>query len=92
MDIYEKLDLLYEKARVDSVLKSALKATKKSENSLTDFCKIAQKNGIEIMAMEIISESETLYDAIRRSTNGGGENSPILVREDDLYDTFINKL
>lgn len=92
MDIYEKIDLLYNKAVNDATLKSALINTENSKNALSDFCKIAGEQGIEISPMDIISESESSYDAIRRSTNGGGENSPVLVREDDMYETFIERL
>lgn len=29
---------------------------------------------------------------MRRSTNGGGENSPLLQGEDDLYEMFLVEL
>jgi hypothetical protein len=29
---------------------------------------------------------------MRRSTNGGGENSPLLVSEDDYYELFLEEL
>ena len=29
---------------------------------------------------------------MRRSTNGGGENSPLLVGEDDYYELFLEEL
>ena len=32
------------------------------------------------------------YAAMRRSTNGGGENSPLLQGEDDLYEMFLIEL
>ncbi|MCR5201470.1 MAG: hypothetical protein K6D02_00055 [Lachnospiraceae bacterium] len=92
MDIYEKMDLLFNKASKDADLKKAILATENSENALSDFCKLASEQGVEIYPMDIITESEASYDAIRRSTNGGGENSPVLVREDDAYETLLNRL
>ena len=35
---------------------------------------------------------EDSYAAMRRSTNGGGENSPLLQGEDDLYEMFLIEL
>ena len=35
---------------------------------------------------------EESYAAMRRSTNGGGENSPLLAWEDDYYELFMAEL
>ena len=32
---------------------------------------------------------ESFYAEIKRSTNGGGENSPMLEGEDDFYELFF---
>ena len=42
--------------------------------------------------MDVIEYGETAYAAMRRSTNGGGENSPMLDGEDDYYDLFLGEL
>ena len=47
---------------------------------------------IELYEMDILSAGEDYYAAMRRSTNGGGENSPLLVGEDDYYELFLEKL
>ena len=39
-----------------------------------------------------MNASEDSYAAMRRSTNGGGENSPLLAGEDDLYEMFLVEL
>ena len=39
--------------------------------------------------MDVIAASEETYAAMKRSTNGGGENSPKLTGEDDLYEDFF---
>ena len=38
------------------------------------------------------TRGEDSYAAMRRSTNGGGENSPLLQGEDDLYEMFLVEL
>ena len=48
--------------------------------------------GYEIYDMDLISAGEEFYAAMRRSTNGGGENSPMLEGEDDFYELFFASL
>ena len=36
-----------------------------------------------------VQEGEEFYASMRRSTNGGGENSPMLEGEDDFYELFF---
>ncbi len=48
-----------------------------------------QELGYEIYDMDLITAGEEAYAAMRRSTNGGGENSPMLEVEDDLYELFF---
>ena len=40
-------------------------------------------------AMNLITAGEEFYATMRRSTNGGGENSPMLEGEDDFYELFF---
>ena len=42
--------------------------------------------------MDLISAGEDFYASMRRSTNGGGENSPMLEGEDDFYELFFASL
>ena len=39
--------------------------------------------------MDLIAAGEEFYAAMKRSTNGGGENSPMLEGEDDFYELFF---
>ena len=48
--------------------------------------------GYEIYPMELIVAGEEFYASYRRSTNGGGENSPLLAWEDDYYELFMAEL
>lgn len=42
--------------------------------------------------MDLIQAGEEFYAAMKRSTNGGGENSPVLEGEDDFYELFFAEL
>ena len=46
----------------------------------------------EIYEMDIICAGEEFHAAMKRSTNGGGENSPMLAGEDDFYELFMANL
>ncbi|SFQ29564.1 hypothetical protein SAMN04487928_13034 [Butyrivibrio proteoclasticus] len=92
MEITEKLDALLEKASNDSVLKDKLLATRQSPNPIADFCDIANEYGIQISVMDIVNQGEEFYAEIKRSTNGGGENSPDLDFQNDEYSIFMMRL
>ena len=42
--------------------------------------------------MDVIEYGESAYASMKRSTNGGGENSPLLDGEDDAYEMFLYEL
>lgn len=92
MDVYEALTMLQEKARRDPVLRQNLLNTRGSRTPLSDFCRLSTEAGIELYEMDLLSAGEDYYAAMRRSTNGGGENSPLLVGEDDYYELFMEEL
>ena len=80
MNIYDELENLKARARSNPELAQALLATREMKNPVSAFCRIAQEHGCTFFAMD------------RRSTNGGGENSPLLQGEDDLYEMFLIEL
>ena len=92
MNITEKLDELLEKANTDTILREKLLATRKSPNPIADFCNIANEYGIQMSVMDIINQGEEFYAEIKRSTNGGGENSPDLDFQNDEYSIFMMRL
>ena len=59
---------------------------------LSAFCRVCQELGYEIYEMDLITAGEEFYATMRRSTNGGGENSPKLAGEDDFYELFFASL
>ena len=89
MVVAEMLDELKGKALRDEKLKKELLDTRKEKNPMTAFCKKCQSLGYPVYEMDLIEAGEEFYATMRRSTNGGGENSPILEGEDDFYELFF---
>ena len=85
MNVADTLEALRNKAMRDPALKKALIETRNHPNSLGEFC-------LPIYDMDIIEYGEFAYASMRRSTNGGGENSPLLDGEDDAYEIFLYEL
>ena len=92
MDIPETLEVLRKKALADDALRQRLLATRNSETPLADFCRISTEPGLPMYEMDLLVYGESSYAAMRRSTNGGGENSPLLQYEDDYYELFLREL
>lgn len=92
MEITDKLDELLAKAASDHKLRDRLLETRNSENPLSDFCSIASDNGFPMTVMDMINQGEEFYAEIKRSTNGGGENSPDLDYQNDEYSIFMMRL
>ena len=92
MGITDKLDGLLAKAKDSTELKEKLLNTRNSNNSIADFCAIATENGFPMSVMDIVNQGEEFYAEIKRSTNGGGENSPDLEFQNDEYSIFMMRL
>ncbi len=91
-DVVGMLDELQNKALKEADLKAAFLATKKEKDPLAAFCRVCQEAGYEIYEMELICAGEEFHAAMKRSTNGGGENSPMLACGDDFYELFLMAL
>ena len=92
MSIADKLEILLDKAKADAGLKQKLLDTRKADDQLSEFCRIAQENGVDISVMDIVNQGEEFSAEIKRSTNGGGENSPDLEFQNDEYSIFMMRL
>ncbi len=92
MNVAEKLDKLLELALKDENLKRKLIETKTKSDPLAEFCRLATENGVELSVMDIVNQGEEFYAEIKRSTNGGGENSPDLDFQNDEYFVFLMRL
>ena len=89
MNIAELLDELKRKALKDPVLREKLLQTRTERDPLSAFCRTCRELGYPIYDMDLIQAGEEFYATMRRSTNGGGENSPMLEGEDDFYELFF---
>ncbi|MCD8073921.1 MAG: hypothetical protein LUF27_02590 [Lachnospiraceae bacterium] len=89
MEIAEMLDEIRKKAQEDVNLKEELLHTREQRNSLSAFCAKCRELGYPVYEMDVIAAGEESYAAMKRSTNGGGENSPMLEAEDDYYELFF---
>ena len=92
MEIGAMLDELREKALKDRNIWKQLMDTRKEKQPLDAFCAKCRELGYEIYEMDIICAGEEFHAAMKRSTNGGGENSPMLAGEDDFYELFMANL
>ena len=91
-DIVGMLDEIQRKAAHDLDLKKKLLAIRQAEEPLREFCKVCRLYGYEIYEMEVICAGEEFHAQMKRSTNGGGENSPKLADEDDFYELMMISL
>ena len=89
MEITEMLDELKQKALRDPALRAELLQTRKAAQPLSAFCQTCRELGYDVYDMDLITAGEEFYATMRRSTNGGGENSPMLEGEDDFYELFF---
>ena len=92
MFAYENFEKLKTLARKDPELKKQLLASSGEKNSLSVFCRIARQHGCELYPMDIIEAGEEAYTAMKRSTNGGGENSPMLGSWNNYFEMFLHEL
>ena len=92
MEIGAMLDELREMALKDEKIRQELLDTRKDAHPLAAFCSKCRELGYEIYEMDIICAGDEFHAAMKRSTNGGGENSPMLAGEDDFYELFMANL
>ena len=91
-DIVGMLDELQGKALQDQEVREKLLATRKEKDPVSAFCRVCRELGYELYEMELICAGEEFHAAMKRSTNGGGENSPMIAGEDDFYELFLAAL
>ncbi len=89
MEIAEMLDEIKQKALADKNLRSEFLATREDAHPVAAFCRKCRELGYPVYDMDLINAGEEFYAAMKRSTNGGGENSPMLEGEDDFYELFF---
>ena len=92
MEVNDALFGLKKLAKTDPAVRDALLATRCAENPLKEFCSLSSSYGFPLYEMDLISAGEDAYAAMRRSTIGGGEKSPMLRCEDDYYEIFMSEI
>lgn len=92
MDTLFYLEELQSRARRDEALRETIWETRRAANPVSSFCRLCRELGYPIYEMDLIQAGEEFYASMKRSTNGGGENSPVLEGEDDLYELFFVNL
>ena len=92
MNVITMLDDLQRKALHDSDIRNKLLDTAQEKDPLMAFCRVCRELGYEIYEMDLICAGEEFHAAMKRSTNGGGENSPKLAGEDDFYELFLSSI
>ena len=92
MNIAEILDDIKKLAGQDVELKEKIFKTRLEADPLSAFCGLCRELGFQIYEMDLACAGESFYAEIKRSTNGGGENSPLLKGEDDFYEMFFADL
>lgn len=92
MDVWEILAELKKRANKDPAFLEALLSTEREKNALSEFCRISTEAGLPLYEMDLIEAGEAAYAAMKRSTNGGGENSPALEYQEDYYAMFLAEL
>lgn len=92
MTAVELLNELQNKALREEPLRKAILESRSASDPLVRFCEISREAGFELYPMDVINAGEEFYASMRRSTNGGGENAPMLDGEDDFYELFLAAL
>ena len=92
MNTAEMLQQIQGRALKEEKLREKILATEHTKDPLDEFCKVCQQEGYEIYPMDVIIAGEESYAAMKRSTNGGGENAPMLDGEDDFYELILAAL
>lgn len=86
------LEKIKTRAKSDASFREAIIASCNEAHPIQAFCKVCNDAGIEIYPMDVADLDESFYAAMKRSTNGGGENSPHLQWEDEVFADFIKSL
>lgn len=92
MNTVGMLDEIQNRTLHDEDLRTKFLKTREEKDPLGAFCALCRELGYELYPMDVIEAGEEFYAEMKRSTNGGGENSPVLEGENDLYELFFASL
>ena len=92
MSTFDILESVRQRARVDADFRKKLLATRGTREPVSGSCRICRESGFMLYEMELFALGEEEYAAMKRSTNGGGENSPVLEGQDDYYEMLMMEM
>ena len=92
MDTLSQLSQLREAASREEALRAELLEAGESERPLRAFCRAARRHGFDLYEMDLIDAGADHYAQMKRSQNGGGENSPVLEHSADYFESFLEEL
>lgn len=92
MNISIVFDEIRRRSNEDLSFAKRLVRASESESGIVDFCKVCNEAGIEVYPLDIADVDESAYAGMRRSTNGGGENSPHLNWEEGIFADLIKDI
>ena len=92
MTTADTLENIRQRALSDNAFRKSLLDSRKAEDPVSSFCRICREHGFTLYDMDVIALGEEEHAAMKRSTNGGGENSPMLEGQDDYFDLFLMDL
>ncbi len=92
MDAGSCLFELRKMARKDPEIRQRLLDSRREKDPVTAFCRVSRDLGYEIYPMDLVCAGEEMIAQMKRSINGGGENHPDLLGEDDYYEQFMKDL
>ena len=79
-------------ARENSEARKAFEDAASSQYPASAIARVSTELGYPISAMDIVDIGADMYAHMKRSTNGGGENSPVLEGEDDFFAILLSEL
>lgn len=92
MNIAIIFDEIRRRAAADRGFAERLIKASESEAPIVNFCKECNEAGIEVYPLDIADADESAYAGMRRSTNGGGENSPHLNWEEGIFSDLLKDI
>ena len=92
MDVLDTIEEIRIRAHRDETFCKKLLESQHAKEPYKRFCEIVRECGYELYEMDLIEAGEVFHAAMKRSTNGGGENSPKLAYQDDFYEMLMKEL
>ena len=91
-----ELEILFDKIKGKAISEAAFReqllSAYEGDRPIIGVCEVCRDAGIEVYPMDLADADESAYAAMRRSTNGGGENSPHLTWEGEILEALMDEI